>query len=653
MTDDICQFLIQITLSPLHCRKFNNMHSLQSLVLSLFALPAIASLLLLILPKTLGRIVTILSVVTLSTISVYLFISFDKPFYINLPAYTDKAVMIADILLLIYFAFIAIRRKSVLVGLLTIGQAIALGYLINLLGKHEGNLLPQLYIDRLSLFMFLLINIVSGIIATYSLQYIDEEDCSPYRKRFFMFTMLWFIGVMNLVVSADNLEYFFLFFELTTLASYIFISFRKDTESVNNALRALWMNQIGGLAILGAMIYSLSTTYETISFQTLVKLAPTVGLLLPLALLAVAALIKGAQMPFSSWLLGAMVAPTPVSALLHSSTMVKIAPFIILRLAPAIKGTSLSLVIIGLTGFVFLAAAISALAQDNFKRILAFSTISLLGLMILMAAIGTETAVVTSLILILFHGISKCMLFLNAGVLEKKFHLKSALDMDRLAESGPFTAFIVCIGFISLMLPPFGAFVGKWFSIEILGSTLKETRGVNALIMVAIACGGAVLSLLYFKVMGLLISRSGENDKIKFETTHPLYNINLLLLLGLILAGVVTLPFLLSGYFGPVANDILGSTSVVATQSSYSFTIGTMTLPYIPMVLAFLILPVSLFASLFVRFRKADRVKEYACGEKIDYKFNSYYFDTEFLMPYFIGIGVIFFALIIILTFIK
>ena len=634
------------------------MYSLQSLVLSLFALPVIASLLLLILPKTLGRIVTILSVVTLSAISVYLFISFDKPFSIILPGYSDKVVMIADILLLVYFAFIAIKRKSILVGLLTIGQAIALGYLINLLGKNESNIgnlvVPQLYIDRLSLFMFLLINIVSGIIATYSLQYIDEEDCSPYRKRFFMFTMLWFIGVMNLVVSADNLEYFFLFFELTTLASYIFISFRKDAESVGNALRALWMNQIGGIAILGAMIYALSTAgYETISFQGLVKLAPSVGLLLPLALLAVAALIKGAQMPFSSWLLGAMVAPTPVSALLHSSTMVKIAPFIILRLAPAIKGTSLSLVIIGLTGFVFLAAAISALAQDNFKRILAFSTISLLGLMILMAAIGTETAVVTSLILILFHGISKCMLFLNAGVLEKKFHLKSALDMDRLAESGPFTAFIVCIGFISLMLPPFGAFIGKWFSIEILGSTIKETRGVTALVMLAIACGGAILSLLYFKVMGLLISRSGENDKIKFETTHPLYNINLLLLLGFILAGVVALPFLLSGYFGPVASDILGSAVAVSSQDNYSFTIGTITLPYIPMVLAFLILPVSLFASLFIRFRKADRVKEYTCGEKIDYKFNSYYFDTEFLMPYFKGVGMVFFALIIVLTIIK
>ncbi len=627
------------------------MRSLQLLVLSLFALPPVAGLLLLILPKVLGRIVTILSVVALSAISVYLFASFDKPFQILIPEYSDKVVMIADVLLLVYFAFIAIKRKSVLVGLLTIGQAIALGYLIKLLGHHEGGIHAQFYIDRLSLFMFLLINIVSGIIATYSLQYIDEEDCSPYRKKFFMFTMLWFIGVMNLVVSADNLEYFFLFFELTTLASYIFISFRKDNESVNNALRALWMNQIGGIAILGAMIYSLSTIgYGTLSFQTLVKAAPTVGLLFPLALLAVAALIKGAQMPFSSWLLGAMVAPTPVSALLHSSTMVKIAPFIILRLAPAIKGTSLSLVIIALTGFVFLAAAISALAQDNFKRILAFSTVSLLGLMILMAAIGTDTAIVTCLILILFHGISKCMLFLNAGVLEKKFHLKSALDMDRLAESGPFTAFVVCIGFISLMLPPFGAFVGKWFSIEILGSTLRQTRGLTAIVMLAIACGGAVLSLLYFKVMGLLISRSGEKDKVTFETTHPLYNVNLILLLALILAGVVSLPFLLTGYFGPVASDVLGSAVAVDVQSNYSISIGTMNLPVIPMILAFLILPVSLFISLFIRFRKVDRVKEYTCGEKIDYKFNSFYFDTEFLLPYFKAVGLVFFALIIILT---
>ena len=630
------------------------MRSLQLLVLSLFALPPIAGLLLLILPKVLGRIVTILSVVALSAISVYLFVNFDKPFQILLPESSDKAVMIADVLLLIYFAFIAVKRKSVLVGLLTIGQAIALGYLIKLLGSHEGGIHAQFYIDRLSLFMFLLINIVSGIIATYSLQYIDEEDCSPYRKKFFMFTMLWFIGVMNLVVSADNLEYFFLFFELTTLASYIFISFRKDNESINNALRALWMNQIGGIAILSAMIYSLSTIgYGTLSFQTLVSSAHTVGFtlsLLPLALLAVAALIKGAQMPFSSWLLGAMVAPTPVSALLHSSTMVKIAPFIILRLAPAIKGTHLSLAIIALTGFVFLAAAISALAQDNFKRILAFSTVSLLGLMILMAAIGTETAIVTSLILILFHGISKCMLFLNAGVLEKKFHLKSALDMDKLAESGPFTSFIVCIGFISLMLPPFGAFIGKWFSIEILGSTLKETRGLTALVMLAIACGGAVLSLLYFKVMGLLIARSGEKDKVTFETTHPLYNINLVLLLALILAGVVSLPFLLVGYFGPVASDVLGSAVAVDVQSNFSISVGSMNFPVIPMILAFLVLPVSLFISLFVRFKKVDRVKEYACGEKIDYKFNSFYFDTEFLLPYFKAVGLAFFLLIIILT---
>lgn len=142
-------------------------------------------------------------------------------------------------------------------------------------------------------------------------------------------------------------------------------------------------------------------------------------------------------MPFSKWLLGAMVAPTPVSALLHSSTMVKIAPFIILRLSPALKDTPVAYVIMALTGFVFIAAAIGALSQDNFKRILAHSTIALLALMIMMAAVATPVTITASLILVLFHGISKSMLFLNAGILEKVFHLKQSSDMDKLGESGP------------------------------------------------------------------------------------------------------------------------------------------------------------------------------------------------------------------------
>ena len=406
-----------------------------ALIISLFLLPVAVSVLVLILPKNLSRILVIASSVILSVISFYLLLNIEKPFHFGVPHYMNEVVSVADILLLLYFGSVAIRKKSWLVGLLTVLQLGALLYLLKIIPEEYQ---VQFTVDKLSVFMFLLINVISGIIAIFSLQYIDGEDCSAFRKKYFLSILFWFIAVMNMIVSSDNIEYFFLFFELTTLASFLFIGFRKDETSVKNALTALWMNQIGGLAILGAIFFIIHNDYGTATFSNLLAHSSAPGILLPLALLCVAALVKGAQMPFSKWLLGAMVAPTPVSALLHSSTMVKIAPFIILRLSPALKGTPVASVVIAMTAFVFVASAIGALSQDNFKRILAHSTIALLALMIMMGAVGTPVTIVASLTLIFFHGLSKCMLFLNAGILEKIFHFKQASDMDKLAETGPF-----------------------------------------------------------------------------------------------------------------------------------------------------------------------------------------------------------------------
>jgi len=606
--------------------------------------------LLLIAPKPLGRILTIGSVIGLSAISVYLFLTVHEPIVFAVSHIVNQVVAVADILLLLYFGYVAIKRKSILVGILSVLQLGTLLYLLTKIPSAEG---AQFYIDKLSLFMYLLINIISGVIAAFSLQYIDEEDCSAYRKRFFMATMLWFIGVMNIIVSVDNIEYFFLLFELTTLASYLFISFRKDEVSIKNALTALWMNQIGGLAILAAMLYSIFTVgYGTVSFTQLISSASTVGILMPFALLSIAALIKGAQMPFSKWLLGAMVAPTPVSALLHSSTMVKIAPFLILRLSPALHGTPVATVIICLTAFVFLVAAISALAQDNFKRILAFSTISLLGLMIMMGAIGTPVAIVAALVLMLFHGISKCMLFLNAGILEKVFHMKQASDMEKLGETGPFTALVVAIGFMSLLLPPFGAFVGKWFSIETIGAGIADQKLVYALVLVAIACGGAVLSLLYFKVLGLLIARSGAKENIKFESTNILYSGNIYILIAFIFAGALAFPWLLGNYFAPVAAS-LSHLNINVEMVGNSIMLGNAKLPFIPMLIAFILLPLTIVAAMVVKFKKVDRAKEYMCGEKIDYRFSSMYFATDKATPYFVGIGTAFFVVLVLVGYLM
>ena len=615
-------------------------------IFSLFIIPIIVSGLLLILPKSISKIVILTASIVLSVFALYIYTGIDGVIYLQIPDYFNEIVAVTDIVLIVFFGWIALRKKSWVVGLMSFLQLGGLLYLLKALPADQS---IQLMVDKLSAFMFLLINIISGIIAVYSIRYIEDEDCSNFRKKYFLSIIFWFIAVMNLLMSSDNMEYFFLFFELTTLASFLFIGFRKDEVSVKNALTALWMNQVGGLAILAAIFFIHYNGYGEATFSNLLANAKTETILLPLALLSIAALIKGAQMPFSKWLLGAMVAPTPVSALLHSSTMVKIAPFIILRLSPALKDTPVANVIIALTGFVFITAAIGALSQDNFKRILAHSTIALLALMIMMAAVGTPVTIIASLILVLFHGIAKSMLFLNAGILEKVFHLKQSSDMDKLGESGPFTALVIAIGFISLLLPPFGAFIGKWMSIESLGALATDKKILGALVLVAVAGGGAVLSLLYFKVMGLLIARTGDSDKINFERTGPFYAITTYILLGLLMATVISLPFLLNQHFAPVAESLTGTSLVIATEG-WNMYLGNIKLPLVPMLVAFLLLPVTIITAMFIRFKKVDRAKEYMCGEKVNYSFSSFYFSTERATPYFATAGILFFVAMIIVA---
>ena len=606
-------------------------------IFSLFIIPVIAGSLIMFLPWKKTKSIVITTALLLSAISVYLFINFGQPYYFSVPQYLNKVVAGIDILLLVYFGWVAIRLKNWKVGLLSMIQLALLFYLLKVIPSSH---VMQFMVDKLGVFMFLLINIISGIIAVYSTRYIDEEDCSTFRKKYFLTIMFFFIAVMNMVVSADDLEYFYLFFELTTLASFLFIGFRKDPESVRNAITALWMNQVGGLVILVAILIMAYNGYGAATFSNLLANGKSAGILIPLALLSMAALVKGAQMPFNKWLLGAMVAPTPVSALLHSSTMVKIAPFMILRLSPALKDTPVAMVLIALTAFVFVASSIGALSQDNFKKILAHSTIALLALMIMMAAIGSSVTILASLILILFHGLSKSMLFLNAGILEKVFHIKQTSDMDRLGETGPFTSLVITIGFMSLLIPPFGAFIGKWLSIETLGSFAENKNIFAALIIVAVACGGAVLSLLYFKVLGILISRSGENDHIRFENTGAVYSVTTKVLLALVFICMLGLPVMLTGIFVPIVSDLSGF-PLMATYKGFALQIGTMVIPLLPMLIAFILFPVTIIAAMFFRFKKVDRAKEYACGEKINYSFSSFYFSIDRAIPWFSIIGVL------------
>jgi ech hydrogenase subunit A len=194
---------------------------------------------------------------------------------------------------------------------------------------------------------------------------------------------------------------------------------------------------------------------------------PVAGLLTSgVALLCLAGMTKAAQFPFQPWLLGAMVAPTPVSALLHSSTMVKAGVFLVVRLSPLYAGTIMGQMGAVAGAFTFVAASALAIGQSNGKRVLAYSTIANLGLIISCAGIGTPVALTAAIFLIIYHAISKGLLFMCVGTIELRIGSRDIEDMQGVFRLMPLTSVIMVIGMLSMLLPPFGVLMTKWLAIE-------------------------------------------------------------------------------------------------------------------------------------------------------------------------------------------
>jgi ech hydrogenase subunit A len=495
-----------------------------------------------------------------------------------------------DIGLLLYFALQGLKYRDKPVLFLALFQLVLYS------AVHEASYslkAPDIIADELSFFMFLVINIVGGLIIVYALKYIESEDFSSLKKNVFISILIFFIGVMNFIVCVDNIELFFLFFELTTLCSYLLIRFRGDEVAQENALRALWMNQIGGVAILVGLLFAIHV-YDTVSFFLLLQKAEAL-FLLPVVFIVIAAFVKGASIPFQSWLLGAMVAPTPVSAILHSAAMVKIAPYLILKISPLF--TPLLSTLIALFGtFVFAAASASALSKDFFKEILGYSTVALLALMMAFGAINTPESRFVAMMLILFHALSKALLFLQAGILEKEYRIKYVSQMDELIDRAPKTLFFIMIGFASLTLPPFGAFIAKFLAIESIAAQLTHNPFM-VFVLVFLALGSVFLTILYFKTVSKLLTKDVFRDLHKEKLSWYYFMPSLLLFL-----------FLIVGIIG------------VGLKTDFSF--YEIVIPLMLMAAVFILLKM-------INFSQAHRVKEYNCGEKDAFELSCFYYESD------------------------
>lgn len=169
------------------------------------------------------------------------------------------------------------------------------------------------------------------------------------------------------------------------------------------------INLGGGVAFAAGIIF-IGIYYNTLELSVVTSMKQEAAMMIPVFFLSLAALTKSAQLPFSSWLLGAMVAPTPSSALLHSATMVKAGVYLILRLAPLLGANPVGRTVTFVGGITFLACSLMAISQSDAKKILAYSTLANLGLIVICASIGTQESLWAAILLIIFHAVSKSLL---------------------------------------------------------------------------------------------------------------------------------------------------------------------------------------------------------------------------------------------------
>jgi ech hydrogenase subunit A len=233
---------------------------------------------------------------------------------------------------------------------------------------------------------------------------------------------------------------------------------------------------------------------------------PEAMVLIPVFLLSIAALTKSAQLPFSSWLLGAMVAPTPSSALLHSATMVKAGVYLIIRLAPLLGVSSVGRVVTLVGGITFLACSLMAITQSDAKIILAYSTLANLGLIVMCASIGTQESLWAAILLVIFHAVSKSLLFISVGSIEHQIGSRNVEDMDILLDVSRKLSLYMMIGIAGMFLAPFGMLISKWVA-------MKAFIDSNNIVTVIIIAFGSAATLFYWtKWMGKLVSNANAKN---------------------------------------------------------------------------------------------------------------------------------------------
>lgn len=495
----------------------------------------------------------------------------------------DRIMLGAVWLLMIVITYLSFKYKRKIVSLLSIVPTLMITHLE--LNGPKMEEIAHIHVDRLSMLMCVIIGVIGCLIVIYSVGYMhgyhhfhtEFED----RRYYFFMLLFVFLGAMFGFVLSESLLWIDLFWEMTSVCSFLLIGYTRTPEAINNSFRALWMNLLGGVGLALAIVY---VGYKTgnMSLHHLIELgvADAKVAIIPIALIAVAALTKAAQMPFSTWLMGAMVAPTPSSALLHSATMVKAGIYVLFRLAPAMSGTETGFMISFIGGFTFLSASVMAIAQTDGKKVLAFSTISNLGLMVACAGVGTPETIWAGVFLMMFHAISKSLLFQNMGATENSLHSRDIEDMHGLIYRLPRLGAFMFIGIAGMFLAPFGMLISKW-------SALKASVDTSNILLVLFIVYGSATTMFYWtKWMSKIISYTDTEIKVK-DITKKDELLSLIVHAVLMVALCLLFPLLSTIYVEPLLTEMFGTATAVLPQGVLFLLIAIVCFIFIAPIMAF------------------------------------------------------------------
>ncbi|MBQ6843729.1 MAG: NADH-quinone oxidoreductase subunit L [Agathobacter sp.] len=498
--------------------------------------------------------------------------------------HTIDMIMLGGVWLLMFvITYLSFKYKKHIISLLSIVPTLMITYM-ELMGPEMAEI-AHIRVDRLSMLMCVIIGLIGSLIVIYSVGYMhgyhhlhtEYED----RRNYFFMLLFIFLGAMFGFVLSESLLWIDLFWEMTSVCSFLLIGYTRTKEAIKNSFRALWMNLLGGVGVVIAVMY---TGYATnnLSFHNLITLGTegNVAAVIPVALLATAALTKAAQMPFSSWLMGAMVAPTPSSALLHSATMVKAGIYVLFRLGPAMSGTQTGLMISFIGGFTFFAASIMAIAQTDAKKVLAFSTVSNLGLMVACAGVGTAETIWAGVFLMIFHAISKSLLFQNVGATENSLHSRDIEDMHGLIFRLPKLGAFMFIGIAGMFLAPFGMLISKWSALKASVDTS------NIMLVLFIAYGSATTMFYWTKWMSKIISYTDTEIKVT-DITKKDERVSLIVHAFLMVALCLLFPLLSVVYVEPLLTEMFGVATAVLPQGVLFLLIAIVCFIFIVPVMAF------------------------------------------------------------------